>query len=141
MPDRVDVRGVLAAGKVLGTQVINVQVDEPPDGGGDAGPDDLHDGLGGHAPHGRPLDVIDGSLVEVLTKNGDVDENIVDVMTKDMRMVGRRTLCLKDREIPSSDSQIIVNDSGSNSFSAADQMEKKTGQAAKPLESVDDAKA
>ena len=26
-----------------------VQVDEPPDSGGDAGPDDLHDGLGGHA--------------------------------------------------------------------------------------------
>ena len=46
-------------------------MNHPPDSGGDAGPDDLHDGLGGQAPLGRPLDV---------------DENIVDVVTKDVRM-------------------------------------------------------
>ena len=98
---------------------------------------------GGHAPHGRPPDIIGGNITDVLTKSGDVDGNITDAMTKDMQIVGRRTLCLEKREIDGSDSQIIVNGSGSgsNSFSAADQMEKKTDPATKTLESVDDARA
>ena len=45
----------------------------------------------------------------MLSKNGDVDENIIDDLTNDLRMVGR--------EIDGYDSQIIG--SGSNSFSAA----------------------
>ena len=44
----------------------------------------------------------------MLSRDGDVDGNIIDVMTKDMQMVGRRTLCSLDREIDGSASQIIV---------------------------------
>ena len=50
--------------------MISVQADNPPDGGGDADPDDLHDGFGGHAPH-----VIDENIAEI----EDVGGNIADI--------------------------------------------------------------
>ena len=50
--------------------------------------------LGGHAPHGRPPDVIDGknrdvdeNIADVLSQSRIVDGNIADVLTKD-RSVG-----------------------------------------------------